>query len=130
MINHVGSVSVFVSDQERAKAFYTGVLGFELRADAPLFPGADTRWIAVAPEGAQTEIILYLPDENWAHYEQVVGRSQAITLDVSDMASVSQTLKGRGVNFVQEPDTQPWGTFAIIEDSEGNKLLLVQQPDS
>jgi len=128
MINHVGTVSVFVSDQERAKEFYTNILGFELRADAPLFPGATARWIAVAPQGAQTEIILYLPDENWSHYRQVVGKSQAITLDVADMATVHEQLKARDVVFVQEPDVQPWGTFAMIEDSEGNTLLLVEQP--
>ena len=128
MINHVGTLSVFVSDQERAKEFYTNVLGFELRADAPLFPGATARWIAVAPQGAQTEIILYLPDENWSHYRQVVGKSQALTLDVADMATVHEQLKAKGVVFVQEPDVQPWGTFAMIEDSEGNTLLLVEQP--
>ena len=128
MINHVGTLSVFVSDQERAKEFYTNVLGFELRADAPLFPGATARWIAVAPQGAQTEIILYLPDENWSHYRQVVGKSQALTLDVADMATVHEQLKAKGVVFAQEPDVQPWGTFAMIEDSEGNILLLVEQP--
>lgn len=128
MINRVGTVSVFVSDQERAKNFYTDVLGFELRADAPLFPGATARWIAVAPDGAQTEIILYVVDENWDHYRQVVGKSQALTLDVTDMASVHEHLKAKGVVFVQEPDVQPWGTFAMIEDSEGNNLLLVEQP--
>ncbi len=36
MINRVRTVSVFVSDQERAKDFYTKLLDFELRADAPL----------------------------------------------------------------------------------------------
>jgi catechol 2,3-dioxygenase-like lactoylglutathione lyase family enzyme len=39
MINHVGTVSIFVSDQERAKKFYIEILGFELKADAPLYPG-------------------------------------------------------------------------------------------
>jgi catechol 2,3-dioxygenase-like lactoylglutathione lyase family enzyme len=128
MINRVGTVSVFVSDQDRAKDFYTNVLGFELRADAPLYPGASARWIAVAPEGAETEIILYIPDENWEHYAQVVGKSQALTLDVTDMASVYGRLKAKGVNFIQEPDAQPWGTFSIIQDSEGNHILLVEQP--
>jgi hypothetical protein len=32
------------------------------------------------------------------------------------------------VRFVQEPEVQPWGTYATIEDSEGNTLLLVEQP--
>lgn len=75
MINRVRTVSVFVSNQERAKDFYTKVLNLELRADAPLYPGATARWVAVAPAGAETEIIPYLPNENWAHYEQVVGKA-------------------------------------------------------
>jgi len=37
MINYVGPVSIFVSNQDRAMAFYTGILGLEQRADAPLF---------------------------------------------------------------------------------------------
>ena len=41
MIKRVGTVSVFVSDQQRAKAFYTEKLGMELRLEAPLFPDAD-----------------------------------------------------------------------------------------
>ncbi len=127
-INHIGTVSIFVRDQDRAKAFYTEKLGMELRADAPLYPGAASRWIAVAPAGATTELVLYLPDENWAHYEQVVGKSQAVTLDVKDLQAVYTDLKAKGVKFVQEPDAQPWGTFATLEDSEGNHLLLVEQP--
>lgn len=128
MIRRVGTVSVFVGDQDRAKDFYTNVLGMELRTDAPLFPGASARWIAVAPHGAETEIMLYLPEENWEHYKQVVGKSQAITIDVADLDDVHTELRGKGVTYVQEPDEQPWGTFATILDSEGNSLLLVQQP--
>ena len=127
-INSVGTVCVFVENQERAKKFYTERLGFELRTDQPLYPGADARWIAVAPQDAATEIILYLPDENWEHYRQVVGKSQAITLDVTAMADVVRALKERSVTFVQEPEAQPWGTYATIEDSEGNHILLVEQP--
>jgi catechol 2,3-dioxygenase-like lactoylglutathione lyase family enzyme len=53
MINRVGNVSLFVSDQDRAKDFYTRILGFELRQDAPLYPGATNRWVAVAPKVQQ-----------------------------------------------------------------------------
>ena len=128
MIDRVGSVSLFVSDQDRAKEFYTRVLGFELRQDAPLYPGATNRWLAVAPPGAQTEVVLYLPDENWEHYKQVVGKSQAMAFNVTDMKALHADLKAKDVKFVQEPDVQPWGTYAMIEDSEGNKLILVEQP--
>jgi lactoylglutathione lyase len=128
MIDRVGTVCIFVQDQDRAKDFYTNVLGFELRTDAPLYPGAAARWIAVAPQGAATEVVLYLPDENWEHYRQVVGQSQAVTFNVTDLAALHTKLKAKGVTFVQEPDVQPWGTFAIILDSEGNRLILSQPP--
>jgi len=57
-IRCVGTVSVFVEDQDRAKAFSTDKLGMKLRVDQPLYPGAVNRWVAVAPPGAETEIIL------------------------------------------------------------------------
>ncbi|RMF49360.1 MAG: hypothetical protein D6755_02475, partial [Anaerolineae bacterium] len=61
MFKKIGTVSLFVADQDRAKAFYTDTLGFELRADVPLYEGASNRWLAVAPAGAETELILYKP---------------------------------------------------------------------
>ena len=128
MIDRVGTVCLFVSDQDRAKEFYTKKMGFELRRDEPLFPGAKNRWVAVAPKGAQTEVILYLPDENWEHYKGTVGKSQAITFNVTDMNALVADLKQKGVTFTSEPDVQPWGTNAMIRDSEGNQILLVEQP--
>ena len=126
MIEKVGTVSVYVSDQQRAKDFYVNKLGMELVTDAELYPGATNRWIAVAPKGAQTQIILYLPDENWEHYRGVVGKSQAITLETADVQATYDELKAKGVEFTGEPDVQPWGTFVTLKDSEGNSILLVQ----
>ncbi len=128
MIDRIATICIFVSDQDRAKDFYTRVLGFELRQDNPLYPGATARWLAVAPPGAETEVILYLLDENWQHYRQVLGKSQALTFNVTDMDALCADLKAKGVTFIQEPDKQPWGTYATIQDSEGNQLLLVEPP--
>jgi lactoylglutathione lyase len=126
MITRVGTVSLFVNDQEKAKDFYTRILGFELKTDVSM--GPDARWVAVAPKGAETEVVLYKPDENWAHYKQVVGQSQALTFEVVDVAGTIAALKAQGVRVVQEPDAQPWGTYAIILDTDDNRLLLVEQP--
>ncbi len=125
-IERVGTVSLFVEDQDRAKLFYTQKLGMEVRADQPMTPTSDRRWVAVAPKGAKTEIILYVPDENWEHYRQVVGMSQALTLEVKDMSGVFRHLKSKGVKFIQIPTLENYGTYAIIEDSEGNKIILVE----
>lgn len=125
MIDEVATVCIFVSDQERAKAFYTEKLGFELREDTPM---GESRWIAVAPAGARTEVILYKLDENWQHYQQVMGKSQALTFNVTGIAALYADLKAKGVRITQEPDPQPWGTYMMILDEDNNGLLLVEQP--
>lgn len=126
MITKVGTVSLFVNDQDKALDFYTNKLGFEVKTDAPFGPGM--RWLSVAPKGAETEVVLYKPDENWEHYKQVIGKSQALTFEVTDIYGLVNELKAKGVQVVQEPDVQPWGTFATILDHENNQLLLVEQP--
>jgi catechol 2,3-dioxygenase-like lactoylglutathione lyase family enzyme len=130
VVKGVTTVSVFVEDQARAKDWYMHKLGMELRADQPLGPDTDARWVAVAAPGSSVEIILYKPDEQWQHYQGVVGKSQALTIGVTDMSGTASWLKSRGVVFLQEPETQAWGTYAIIVDSEGNKLILVEEPPS
>ncbi len=126
MIEKVGTVSIFVTDQAQAKAFYTEKLGMEVHIDAPLYPGADVKWLEVAPPGAETAITLYVPDDNWAHYKQVVGQSQSLTLTCTELVAFAEVLRSRGVNIVQEPATEPWGTYMIIADPEGNRLILTQ----
>lgn len=126
MINRISTVTIFVKDQDRAKAFYTEKLGFELKNDTPLYPGAAVRWLAVAPAGSDTELILYLADENWAHYEQTIGKPQNFTMAVTNLAELHTDLKAKGVNFTTEPTKEFWGSFAFVEDSEGNQLLLVE----
>lgn len=125
MIDAVATVCIFVNDQDKAKAFYTDVLGFELRQDSPM---GESRWIAVAPEGARTEVILYKMDQNWEHYREVIGKSQAITFNVTDIQALRADLKAKGVRITQEPDPQPWGTYMMILDQDDNALLMVEEP--
>ena len=125
MIDAVATVCIFVNDQDNAKAFYTDVLGFELRQDSPM---GESRWIAVAPKGARTEVILYKMDQNWEHYRQVMGKSQAVTFNVTDIKALHADLKEKGVRITQEPDPQPWGTYMMILDQDDNALLMVEEP--
>ena len=45
----------------------------------------------------------------------MVGKSGALTFNVTDIAALHADLKAKGVTFVQEPDAQPWGTFAFVQ---------------
>ncbi|HLQ35270.1 MAG TPA: VOC family protein, partial [Chloroflexota bacterium] len=71
MITRINTVSVSVTDQDRAKEFYVKKLGFEERMDAPL--GPDSRWIEVAPRGAQTGLVLFKPAEGMPDYERATS---------------------------------------------------------
>ncbi len=126
MINQVGTVSIFVEDQDRAKTFYTEKLGMECTADNEMWPGADSRWICVAPPGAETQIVLYKFDENWEHYRSTFKQSQSLTLQCQDIDETYRIYKEHGVQFFGEPETQAWGRFVMLVDSEGNSLILVQ----
>ena len=130
MIDSIGNVSIFVSDQDRAKRFYTEVLGCELLHDAPVRPGSDVRWVAVIPARGGTEIALLKPHDTFRHFEHAVGKPQAIIFNVSGMDKVEADLKAKGVSFVQGPEAESWGTYAVILDSEGNELMLVEKTPS
>ena len=45
-------------------------------------------------------------------------------LQVRDVYAAEEELKGRGVEFQSEPKEEPWGTYAVFKDSEGNSFVL------
>ena len=56
------SVAMFtVADQDAAIAFYTGKLGFEVRADVRFGPNGEYRWVEVAPPGSHARLALNEP---------------------------------------------------------------------
>ncbi|WHX46995.1 VOC family protein [Paenibacillus woosongensis] len=56
MINRIGQVMLYVSNQDEAREFWTEKLGFEVISEETNGP---MRWIEVAPKGAATSIVLH-----------------------------------------------------------------------
>jgi len=110
-----------VHDQDRALAFYTQKLGFELRTDSPM--GAGQRWIELAVPGAETRVVLYTPQG----HEDRVGTFFNGAFETDDLAATYEDLKARGVEFTQPPKGESWGSMAIFKDSEGNSFVLSQR---
>ena len=125
-INAISSVSVVVSDQDRALAFYTEKLGFELQMDAPM---GQSRWIQLAPKGARTSLVLGtptsdMPAEIRQRTESMLGGFVNFIFNVDDMQATHKELTGKGVEFVDQPAEQPWGWWASIKDPDGNIICL------
>jgi predicted enzyme related to lactoylglutathione lyase len=117
MITHVKFVGIPVADQDRALAFYTEKLGFQVLTDSPMGP---QRWIELQIGRSQTGVVLFTPD---GHQDRV-GTFFNGSLATDNVVATHAELSARGVEFTQPPTKQPWGTFAKFKDSEGNEFVL------
>ncbi len=121
MIERIGIVSVPVADQAKAKAFYTGVLGFEVVTDNPMGEGK-ARWIQLRPKGAETSISLV----TWFEVMKP-GGLRGTVLEVDDMDATRALLAKRGLETGDVMD-EPWGKFSLFEDPDGNGWILHELP--
>ncbi len=124
MITRAKFVSIYVSDQDRALAFYTDTLGFEKLADAPYGDdmGGTGRWIEVGPKGAETGFVLSTAEGT----DSGVGGLSDVVFDSDDIQATYEDLTAKGVEFTQAPSKQAWGWWAQFKDSEGNEFGLGQ----
>jgi catechol 2,3-dioxygenase-like lactoylglutathione lyase family enzyme len=121
MLERIQYISVFVSDQDRALDFYTNVLGFEKRVEAPT-PDRP-RFLSVAIKGQDFELVLWPGTPGEA--QPVDGRiPAAYTIETGDIRKEFEALKSRGVKFETEVLEYPWGYLAVFEDPDGNRLQL------
>src|ERR1700756_57154 len=118
MITSVKFVGIPVKDQERARAFYREKLGFKVATDQPMGPGQ--RWIELRIGGAETRVVLFTPKG----HEDRVGTFFNGSFETDSVQKTFEELKAKGVEFTQEPKTEPWGTSALFKDSEGNQLVF------
>ena len=121
MIGPIKTVGIYVEDQAKAVDFYVDLLGFEVRRRMRM--GADAEWVEVAPPDAETCLVIYpralMPD--WTE------RKSSVVFYCSDVRNLVDRLSELGVKIAMEPGDLPWGTFAAIEDLDGNWLGLTDQ---
>ena len=134
MINGISIVSVWVLDQDSAKEFYAGKLGFTVTNDIELEGGM--RWLTVRPPGAENQDLLLMDplhsmlDEETAQQVRALVAKGALSPGVmatSDCKGDHAALAERGVEFTQEPTERPYGTEAIMRDDSGNWFSFTQR---
>jgi len=132
----ISTAQLWVNDQEEALAFYTEKLGFEVRADVTLPELGDFRWLTVGP-AAQPDIAIALmaipgpPVMDAETAEQVraltaKGFAGTVFLTTDDCHAAYGELTSRGVEFVQEPEEQPYGIDSAFRDPSGNNIRLTE----
>jgi predicted enzyme related to lactoylglutathione lyase len=122
MIDGVSKVVVEVEDQERAKAFWSQTLGFEVVQDTPY---GKERWLEVRTPDRNVVVVLdarkgprplprdpSLPTSNVFFY-------------TDDLQQTHMELTGLGVEFPLPPVRQPFGWWSLFQDPDGNRFALV-----
>ncbi len=139
MIRTMSHTSIFVLDQDSAKAFYTETLGFELRFDISMgdeFEGAGAgfRWLTVGP-AAQPDLQIILSSCDMGRAPEAAAQLRALVASGAIGVGVMQTddchgtykeLVAKGVTFLSEPAERPYGIEATLRDDSGNMMSLVQ----
>jgi catechol 2,3-dioxygenase-like lactoylglutathione lyase family enzyme len=125
----IGLTEVFVDDQEKARAFYTNVLGFEVKTDAAYSDSA--RWLTVvSPEDPEGTQLLLAPMSEPARALQDARRTAgtpAISFTTDDCRRDYELLRSGGATFLSEPRQMEYGGMdAVFEDGCGNLLNLHQ----
>jgi catechol 2,3-dioxygenase-like lactoylglutathione lyase family enzyme len=133
MITNISLVTLWVTDQDDARAFYVDKLGFVEGDDVSL--GDGFRWVTIAhPDHPELEVTLMVPgpplDDEVA---EVIRRSLdkgsmgGFGLRTTDCRKTYDTLVAKGVEFIQPPSDRPYGVEAVMRDNSGNWLSLVEQ---
>ncbi|WP_369147328.1 VOC family protein [Streptomyces sp. R44] len=120
--------SVFVDDQDKALSFYTEKLGFVKKTEVPL---GDYRWLTVvSPENPDGTELLLEPDAHPAAkaYTRalVADGIPATSFAVDDVRAEYERLRALGVRFTQEPTEAGPVTIAVLDDTCGNFIQIVQ----
>lgn len=124
MISGVSKVVIGVDDQERAKAFWTQTMGFEVVQDVPY---GSERWLELrAPEDTVNVVLDLRPAVSEAGAVPDELPTSNVMFSCDDLRATHAKLVARGVLFAQEPVHQPFGWWSMFEDGEGNRFALEQ----
>jgi predicted enzyme related to lactoylglutathione lyase len=112
-IEALAFVGTPVTDMKRARAFYEGVLGLKLSEE--MMGG---KWVEYSL-GNNTLAIASVGDQ-WVPSDQGTGAA----LEVENFDDAIKELKDRRVTFAVEPYESPCCHMAIIQDPDGNNIVI------
>jgi predicted enzyme related to lactoylglutathione lyase len=132
----IATAQLWVHDQDEALAFYTQKVGMEVRSDVTLPEMGNFRWLAVGPAGQPdvSIVLMAIPGppvmdaETAEEVRSLVAKGFAGTvfLTTDDCQAAYEELKGRGVEFSEEPEERPYGIDSGFRDPSGNSVRLTQ----
>ncbi|GAB3834863.1 VOC family protein [Hymenobacter jeollabukensis] len=127
MAQHLGNITLLVADYDEAIQFYVNKLGFELLEDTDR--GEGKRWVRVAPAGAGSPALLLAQaatEEQRAQVGNQAGGRVFLFLNTDDFQGDYARYQAAGVQFLEEPRHEDYGSVVVFADLYGNKWDLLQ----
>jgi catechol 2,3-dioxygenase-like lactoylglutathione lyase family enzyme len=115
------NVSLPVRDQDAATRFYVDVLGFEVRHDVEVWPGA--RFVEVVPPGSDVGLVLLPPDSEIP---------MAVRLGTDSADTAYEKLRAVGATLPDDAVLHLAGQPPMFrfEDPDGNGLVYLEEDPS
>ncbi len=119
-VNEIGIVSIPVSDQNRAKRFYTGWFGFSIVAGRPNIAGTGQNWTMLRPSGGSAVALV-------SRFDTIpAGRLRGLMISTDGVDGEYEQLKAGGVDIDKIKSAPQTRCHTSFRDSEGNGLVIQQ----
>ena len=123
----IGYVTILVRDYDEAIAFYRDKLEFRLVEKTNL--NEEKRWILMAPDDSRGTCFLLAKTstpEQHNHIGNQAGGRVFLFLHTDNFWRDYKKMKKRGVNFLDDPRDETYGTVVVFTDLYGNKWDLLE----
>ncbi len=123
----IAHVTYLVREYDEAIAFFAEKLLFDILEDIPQEEGK--RWVLVRPHGTDGTSLL-LAKAATPQQDEFIGNQTGgrvfLFLHTDNFWFDYNEIRSRGVDFIEEPRTETYGTVAVFRDLYGNKWDLLQ----
>jgi len=126
MTKYLAAITLVVREYDEAIAYYTRALGFTVIEDTPMTDGK--RWVVIAPSrsaGAHLLLAKAVNTEQESRIGNQTGGRVFLFLHTDDFYRDYNGMKTLGVEFIEEPRHEEYGTVVVFKDLYGNKWDLV-----
>lgn len=127
MNQQLAHIAVVVADYDEAIKFYTQQLNFTLIEDTVL--SETKRWVLVAPPGSsgcQLLLAKAATDEQQSRVGNQTGGRVFLFLYTDNFDRDYKAMLEKGIVFVREPVTEPYGIVGVFKDLYGNLWDLIE----
>ena len=124
---YIHAVTYLVRDYDEAIAWFVEKLGFTVACNEEL--GEGKRWVLVSAGGGSSFHLLLAKADGTDQREAIgkaAGGRVAFFLKCRDFSQTHARMLSAGVDFIERPRHETYGTVAVFSDFYGNKWDLIE----